>query len=194
MPRPAVEPQRRAALIRATIEEIGAAGSLDVTVGQIARRAGMSPALAHHYFGGKEAMLLAAMRHILTLYGDEVRTGLAAARTPRDRFTAILQASFSPGNFRREVVGAWLTFYVLAQSVPQARRLLAIYQRRLRANLIHALRPIAGDRAPTLAASTGALIDGVYLREALGAGPPDGAAAIRMVEAHAAAALERETA
>ncbi len=64
-----MEPIRRQALVQATIAEIGAAGSLDVTVAQIARRAGVSSALAHHYFGGKDQIFLAAMRHILTAYG-----------------------------------------------------------------------------------------------------------------------------
>ncbi len=178
MPKLGMEPIRKEALVKATIVEIGRTGSLDVTVSQIAKRAGMSPALAHHYFGSKEEMFLAAMRHILTLYGAEVRGALAAAEGPEGRIRAILRASFSPGNFRREAVGAWLNFWVLAQTVPQARRLLAIYQGRLRSNLTLALRS-PGDRAPAIAEGLGALIDGLYLREVLKSGAPDGAAAVR---------------
>jgi TetR/AcrR family transcriptional repressor of bet genes len=48
MPKIGQEPLRRAALMEAAVAEIGEAGTLDVTVGQIARRAGMSSALAHH--------------------------------------------------------------------------------------------------------------------------------------------------
>lgn len=167
MPKVGMEPIRRAALVKATIVEIGRSGSLDVTVSQIAKRAGMSSALAHHYFGSKEQIFLAAMRHILSLYGAEVRGALAMADGPRDRLEAILRASFSALNFRREVVGAWLNFYVLAQTLPEARRLLNIYQRRLHANLVHDLRPLVGDRAGRVADGLGAMIDGVYLREAL---------------------------
>ena len=76
MPKVGMEPIRRDALVKATIAEIGAAQSLDVTVGQIARRAGMSSALAHHYFGGKDQIFLAAMRYILTEYSAEVRREL----------------------------------------------------------------------------------------------------------------------
>ena len=130
MPKLGMEPIRKDALVKATIVEIGRVGSLDVTVSQIARRAGMSPALAHHYFGSKEEMFLAAMRHVMTIYGAEVRGALAAAEGPEGRIRAILRASFSPGNFRREAVGAWLNFWVLAQTVPEARRLLAVYQGR----------------------------------------------------------------
>ena len=178
MPKLGMEPIRKAALVKATIVEIGRVGSLDVTVSQIAKRAGMSSALAHHYFGSKEEMFLAAMRHIMTLYGAEVRGALAVAEGPEGRIKAILRASFSPGNFRREAVGAWLNFWVLAQTVPEARRLLAIYQRRLRSNLMSCLVPLAGDRAGALADGLGALIDGLYLREVLKSGPPDGPAAV----------------
>ena len=46
MPKLGMEPIRKAALVKATITEIGRAGSLDVTVSQIAKRAGMSTVAA----------------------------------------------------------------------------------------------------------------------------------------------------
>ena len=184
MPKLGMEPIRKDALVKATIVEIGRVGSLDVTVSQIAKRAGMSSALAHHYFGSKEEMFLAAMRHVLTLYGAEVRGALAVAEGPDGRVRAILRASFSPGNFRRETVSAWLNFWVLAQTVPEAKRLLAVYQNRLQSNLVHALKPIAGLRAADVAAGLGALIDGLYLREVLKSGPTDGAAAVAVAVRH----------
>ncbi len=191
MPKLGMEPIRKDALVKATIVEIGRVGSLDVTVSQIAKRAGMSSALAHHYFGSKEEMFLAAMRHVLTLYGAEVRGALAAAEGREGRVRAILRASFSPGNFRRETVSAWLNFWVLAQTVPQAKRLLAVYQNRLQSNLVHALKPIAGARAVDVAAGLGALIDGLYLREVLKSGPADGAAAVAVAVRHLDAELGR---
>ncbi len=188
MPRLAVEPIRRDALVKATIAEIARAGSLDVTVAQIARRAGMSPALAHHYFGSKEALFLATMRHVLTLYGAEVRGALAAAEGPQGRLRAVVRASFAAGSFRREAVAAWLNFWVLAQSVPGAQRLLTVYQRRLRSNLLVALRPLVTD-AEAVAATVAALIDGAYLRAALAPGTPDAAGAAAVVERYLAAEL-----
>ena len=99
MPKLGMEPIRRDALVRATIAEIGAAGTLDVTVSQIARRAGMSSALAHHYFGGKDQIFFAAMRHILRGFRQEVVTALRAARTPRGRAEALIDACFSAASF-----------------------------------------------------------------------------------------------
>ncbi|MCU0909714.1 MAG: transcriptional regulator BetI [Rhodobacteraceae bacterium] len=183
MPKLGMEPIRRDALVKATIAEVGRAGSLDVTVAQIARAAGMSPALAHHYFGAKEAMFVAAMRYILGLWGAEVRGALRAARTPAERVEAVIAASFSPINFRQDVVAAWLMFYVEAQRDPGARRLLRVYQRRLASTLTHALRPTLGDRARAGANRLGALIDGLYIRAALADGGPDAGAAAAMVRA-----------
>ncbi len=188
MPKLGMEPIRKAALVKATITEIGRAGSLDVTVSQIAKRAGVSSALAHHYFGSKEQIFLAAMRHILTLYGAEVRGALAAAEGPHGRLKAVVRASFAASSFRREVIGAWLNFYVLSQTQAEAKRLLSIYQARLQSNLVHDLRPLVGARATDVARGVGAMIDGVYIREALKRGAPDGTAAADLVLGY----LERE--
>ena len=167
MPKLGMEPIRRGALVQATIHEIGRAGSLDVTVTQIAKRAGMSSALAHHYFGGKDQIFLAAMRHILSVYSAQVRAALLGATAPRDRVEAIIRANFEAGNFRPEVVSAWLNFYVMSQSNDGARRLLRVYQHRLHSNLVHDLRPLVGDAAHDVADTIASMIDGLYIRRAL---------------------------
>ena len=114
LPKVGQEPVRRAALVSATIREIGQAGSLDVTVGQIAKRAGMSAALAHYYFDSKDAIFLAAMRHILKEFATLVRTRMVSAKTPADKLNAIVEASLGKEQFEDEVVAAWLVFYVQA--------------------------------------------------------------------------------
>ena len=146
MPKLGAEPIRKAALINAAIFEVGRAGSLDVTVAQIAKRAGMSPALAHHYFGSKDQIFLAAMRYILRSYGQSVHDRLPG-RGARGRLDAIIHASFAPQNFQRETVSAWLNFYALALNSPEAARLLRVYHRRLHSNLIVALRGLTDPRA-----------------------------------------------
>ncbi|QMU58503.1 MAG: transcriptional regulator BetI [Boseongicola sp.] len=181
MPKIGMEPLRRAALIDATITEIGLAGSLDITVSQIARRAGVSSGLAHHYFGGKDQILLAAMRRIMADYAAEVRAGLKRSRTPRDRLEAIVSAGFSAPNFKPDTVSAWLNFYVHALSSAEAGRLHRAYTKRHRSNLRHALRPIAGSQADELANLAAALIDGLYLQYGLAKSLPAGAEATAIV-------------
>ena len=166
MPKVGMEPIRRTALVEATIAEIGARGSLDVTVGQIAKRAGMSTALAHHYFGGKDQIFLAAMQQILRDFGAEVRRALRTARTPIARAEAVIASSFAPACFAPATISAWMTLYASAQTNPDTLRLLRLYQARLHSNLVHALRPVS-SQPETHAEMIAALIDGLYLRAAL---------------------------
>lgn len=183
MPKLGVEPIRKAALINAAITMVGRTGSLDVTVAKIAKEAGMSPALAHHYFGSKDKIFLAAMRQILSNYRDAVRESLQTATTPQERLQAIVTASFAMPNFDRNTVAAWLNFYALALIDPEATRLLRVYRKRLRSNLMAALRPLMPTdptRADEVAETLGALIDGVYLRAALSE-KPDASMAERIV-------------
>jgi TetR/AcrR family transcriptional repressor of bet genes len=178
MPKLGMEPIRRDALVKAAIREVGLRGSADVTVSQIAKAAGVSSALAHHYFGTKEALLLSAMRQILRDYGREVRAALAHEKGPRGRLEAIVRANFAPSNFRPEVISAWLTFYITAQTSPEAMRLLAIYKSRLRSNLLHDLRLLAGPGAEKAADGIAAMIDGLYIRQGLGRADAEAATAL----------------
>lgn len=180
MPKIGAEASRKAALVDAAIAAVGRSGTQDVTVAKIAREAGMSPALAHHYFGSKSQMLVAAMRHILAIYGQKVRAALASF-PPAERAEAIVAASLDETHFDKDTTAAWLNFYALALSEPEAGRLLAIYHRRLRSNLVHALRPRAGDQAERVADTLGALIDGVYLRAVIDRQGPEPAQAHAMV-------------
>lgn len=184
MPRIGAEPARRQSLIDAAIAMIGEHGSLDVSVKEIAGRAGMSPALAFHYFGGKDEIIIQTMRYLLREFFREVTAGLRHALTPRQRVEALIGASFGENQFDRTTIAAWLVFYLHAYSSPPAARLLQVYTGRLRSNLVDALRRMmppaeAIDAAETLAA----MIDGLYVRHALRAGGPDAGEAIRICRA-----------
>jgi TetR/AcrR family transcriptional repressor of bet genes len=192
MPRIGVEPLRRKALISAAIEAIHAQGMGQVTMGDIARRAGVSAALAHHYFGGKDQLLLATMRHLLAELGEEIQARLAEARTPHERLSAIIRGNFAACQFRPAVISAWLAFYVQAQTDSEARRLLRIYTRRLESNLVHALRELTTrERAAQIAETAAALIDGLWIRRSLAEGDPDPEGAAALVEEAVLEALGR---
>ena len=183
MPKVGMEPVRRKALIDAAILAIGERGSLDVTMSEIAGRAGVSAALAHHYFGGKEDLLEATMRHLLRELGRYTTKALAVATTPRDRVGTIVAINFSAPQFRPATIAAWLAFYVEAQRSQPMRRLLRVYAHRLHSNLMSGLGLLMprGDALRT-AEGIAALIDGLYIRRALKDGPPDAESAVRLVE------------
>ena len=183
MPKIGMEPLRRRALIDAAILAIGERGSLDVTMSEIAGRAGVSSALAHHYFGGKEDLLAATMRHLLAELGRDTIAALRQSDGPRARVSAIIATNFSPSQFRTETIAAWLAFYVEAQRSDAMRRLLRVYARRLHSNLMSALVDLMPkSEASRTAEGIAALIDGLYIRRALKDGEPDPRSAINLVE------------
>jgi TetR/AcrR family transcriptional repressor of bet genes len=168
MPKVGMEPIRKRALVEAAIAAIYSSGSVNVTISDIAHRAGVSQGLAHHYFGSKGELLIAVIRHLLANFGLEAASRLKKAATPRERVSAIIGASLGEEQFTPETVAVWLAFYVQAQASPDVQHLLDVYARRLNSNLLHALRPLAGDNAERIAAGIAALIDGYYIRQALG--------------------------
>lgn len=178
-----MEPIRRRALIDAAISVIGQRGSLDVTMTDIAGRAGVSTALAHHYFGAKDELLTATMWHLLADLGMELRRKLKKVRTPRERISTIIDVSFSVGQFSPEVVAAWLAFYVEAQRSSQLRHLLRIYVNRTRSNLLPAFAELLpSGEAENATEAVSALIDGFYIRRALRDGLPNPFSAVAIIE------------
>ena len=184
MPKLGMEPIRRRQLIDATMEVIHDVGFCGVTIAEIARRAGVSYGLAHHYFGSKDQLMTATMRHLLTSLGEVHRHCLKGASTPEARISAVVRASFAADQFKPAVISAWLAFYMQAQTGPGSRHLLRIYARRLVSNLSYALsQTMPRDRARELAEMCAALIDGMWIRWALSDNRPTAAEAAAHAEA-----------
>lgn len=183
MPKIGMEPVRRKALVDAALRAIGNHGSLNVTMSDIAREAGVSAALAHHYFGSKQQLLVETIRSILRDLRQDAVAALSRASGPRERLTAIVRVSFQSEQFTSETIAAWLAFYVEAQRSEETRRLLLLYTRRLRSNLMDNLKRLCPpDDAARIAEGAAALIDGLYIRHSLRAAPPGVSSAISLVE------------
>ncbi len=183
MPKIGMEPLRRKALLDAALRVIGDHGTLSVTMSEIARQAGVSAALAHHYFGSKEQLLLETIRALLRQLRADTVAALKAARHPRERLGALIGVSFSADQFADETVAAWLAFYSEAQRSEETRRLLVIYARRLNSNLVFNLKALCPQRqAKRIAEGAAAMIDGLYIRQSLGSAPLGSAASIALVE------------
>lgn len=192
MPKIGMEPIRRKALVDAALKAIGDHGSLAVTMSEIAREAGVSPALAHHYFGSKEQLLLETMRHLLRQLHEDVAMALRTAATPRARLSAVIRVSFNASQFSPETIAAWLAFYVEAQRSEETRRLLTIYARRLHSNLVDALKALVSpEDASRIAEGAAAMIDGLYIRQGLRAGRLGIEACVALTEDYLSSQLSR---
>jgi TetR/AcrR family transcriptional repressor of bet genes len=190
MPKVGMEPVRRKALVDAALKTIGHHGSLTVTMSAIAREAGVSAALAHHYFGSKDQLLIETIRSLLRQLRADAGAALRAAKTPRERISAVVRISFQADQFAPEVVAAWLAFYSEAQRSEEVRRLLVLYARRLHSNLMSGLKALCGpEDAGRIADGAAAMIDGLYIRQSLKSAPLSIEASVALVEDYVAGQL-----
>ncbi len=168
MPKQGMQSIRRRQLIDATIATIEAHGFAETTIARISQRAGLSSGIISHYFGGKNALLAATMRSLLSELRDELLARQRRAHTPIQRIEAILDANFAPEQFTPRVCSAWLSFYAQVPYEPELARLHRVYLRRLHSNLRHAFKALLAPASAVRAAEgMGALIDGIWVRAAL---------------------------
>ena len=192
MPKLGMGPIRRKQLVEAAIAVIHEQGFASATVARIARRAGISAGMVHHYFHSKDDLLFATMRHLLAeLRADAVKR-LSGAADPRQRINAIIEACFGEHQFDEQVFSAWLALYGNARQSDRLRKIVSIYHRRLRSSLMHELRRLVCEAdARRISEGIGAMIDGLWLRYAL-TGKPDNPETPRdLTRDYLAAALER---
>ena len=101
-------------------------GYKNVTVATICEAGGFSRGLIAHYFPGKDALLLHAVRQVASDFEAATRAAAAAAgRNPVDRLHAIVAATFREPIFSPERVLVWVA---LASTSHWSPDLAEIYQ------------------------------------------------------------------
>ncbi|SEQ66638.1 transcriptional regulator, TetR family [Faunimonas pinastri] len=173
------EDDRRRQLIEATISCLAEIGFNASTLAQIAKRATVSPGLVAHYFGDKDGLLEATLRHLYGRVAGAVSRRLARSHTPRQRIQAVIDANLAPEEFDAETCTVWLAFWGQVLHSARLKRIQNIYQRRMLSNLRHDLKHLLQPAdAERLAIAVAALIDGLWLRSTLsGTGETDSHAA-----------------
>lgn len=165
MPKVGMYPIRRRQLIEATLKTIHTYGIAETTMQRIAKQAGLSASIIHHYFRNKDDLLAATMRQCLTDLRRDVVSRLSGAHSPRERVIRVLQANFANSQFKPEIISAWLAFWAQSPHSPELARLRKAYTFRtmsnLRAPLRHVMAPDDASRVTTMLAS---MIDGFWLR------------------------------
>lgn len=187
MPKVGMETLRRQQLITATMAAIDEVGLADATVIRIARHAGVSAGIISHYFGGKDGLLEATMRKILSDLGEAVASRRAAlsCSSPRARLEAVIDGNFDRSQVVGPVTKTWLAFWASSMHKPQLQRLQRVNDRRLHSNLCHEFRQLMPREAARDAAhSLAATIDGLWLRGALSPEGLDGDRSRRLAREH----------
>ncbi|WP_179951283.1 transcriptional regulator BetI [Billgrantia lactosivorans] len=187
MPKTGMEPIRRDQLIKATMAAIDEVGLADATVLRIARHAGVSAGIISHYFGGKDGLLEATMRQILTDLGQAVaeRRRKLSSASPRDHLGAIIDGNFDRSQISGPAAKTWLAFWASSMHRPQLQRLQHVNDQRLYSNLCSQFRRLMPrDEARDAARGLAAMIDGLWLRGTLSPDGLDTARARRLAHAY----------
>lgn len=171
MPKIGIEPIRKLQLIEATLQSIEANGFQGTTILTISRLAGMSSGIISHYFGGKQGVIEAAVRHLL----DQLKQGLlnriekADNPSPMERLMMIVETNFSGFQQSSPATTTWLSFWGQATHNKGLARLQAVNSKRLESNLRYSFRQLIHDqdKAAEFARMTAAMIDGMWLRSTL---------------------------
>ncbi len=182
---------RRADLIEATAAVLAEQGLAGTNVRAICAKAGVSPGLLRHYFGGIDDLVAATYQatsdRMDAIFASSVE---GAGSDPRARLGAYLTASFRPPVTDPELLGAWTAFWALARS---DARMAAIHARSYagyRARLCELLVGCNAADAERLAIMLTAMVDGLWLELSLDAASFGAEAAAAMVDKAVAALLD----
>ena len=170
------EAERRKDLIAATLESISEHGLESATVRDIAARAGVTGGLIRHYFAGKEEMVQAAYREMLSgMTGTAVSAMADAGDDPRRRLHDFIIANVSPPIADPKALSLWAAFIGRVRSDEELAR---IHRENylvfigLLEELIGAVLTAHRHKAPFsdkrhLAVAINGLIDGLWLENSL---------------------------
>ncbi|MCL1064068.1 transcriptional regulator BetI [Shewanella benthica] len=173
MPRPPMKAVRQQQLIDATLISVERHGLHHTTINTISDLAGTSSGLISHYFGGKQGLIEATLKHLL----DELKQALLSRTSGKiltsiERLLMIVEANFTEFQRSTPATKTWLSFWSQAVHEPGLARLQHINSQRLYSNLLFSFKQLLPEsEAITASKQTAAMIDGFWLRSALSASP-----------------------
>ncbi|WP_235075893.1 transcriptional regulator BetI [Marinomonas profundimaris] len=173
MPKVGMPEIRKPQLIEAAIKAIDKYGFAGTTVSVIGKKAGVSPAIINHYFGGKDGLYEATMKSLIREFFDILSKEVIKTKnkSAKHKVMAIVKASFSQSQTHPQVIKAWMGFWASAMHTPSLYRLQNVYSKRLKTALVCVLKEdFEITKARSTAFTVAALIDGMWLRGSLAGG------------------------
>ncbi|MFT4939706.1 MAG: TetR/AcrR family bet gene transcriptional repressor [Paraglaciecola sp.] len=168
MPKVGMKPVRRQQLIDATIESIAELGLQATTINSISKKAGLSSGIISHYFGGKQSLIEATVRYLLTSLKRELIERLTPTTTPEQRLMLIVEAHFARIQLKSDTTKTWLSFWAHSMHDAELHRLQNVNSKRLFSNLASSFKQLMSDDDANFAAELcAAMIDGLWLRAVL---------------------------
>ncbi len=172
--RPKLTQQRRLQTLEAAVEVIGERGLCETRIADIARRAGLSPALLLYYFGSKEKLLTEALTFSEDRFYLNTFHELADITDSRVRLVKLIDMAIPPDNASGSITGdwtLWIELWTRALRDQEAARKRAALDRRWRTTITDIVR--TGQRNGEFDSSVdpdefalrlGALMDGLVIQ------------------------------
>ena len=174
---------RRADLIEATAAVLAEQGLAGTNVRAICAKAGVSPGLLRHYFGGIDDLVAATYAATSDRMDAIFATAVeGAGDNPRAKLSAYLTASFRAPVTDPELLGAWTAFWALARSDARMAAIHAESYAGYRARLGELLIACGAVAPERLAIMLTAMVDGLWLELSLDAASFGAEAAVEMIE------------
>jgi AcrR family transcriptional regulator len=160
----------RALLLDATIDCLIELGYSATTTTVIAERAGVSRGAQLHHYPTKAELVAAAVEHLATRLGEELREEVGQLPTDEDRISAAIDVLWA--RYSAPLFHAWLELWVAARTDGDLRAALAPVEKRTRSAIDRQARTMfdgagAADRYQNVIAMTFCLLQGMALERAL---------------------------
>ena len=173
---------RRQELIEAAYQLLVTEGLQSLTVERVARQAGVSKGIIHHYFHDKKQLIEGALVHLSTFPGGVTFGRLKGAQTPSERIWTIVASNLRGEIFQPSVCRAWLALCADASAYPEAKKTVKQYYTIMEKEFVAAFGTMLDrDDAATVSADLVGLLDGLWLRNAIRANSVGTAWAMEMV-------------
>ena len=175
MPKVGMKAVREQQLINATLESVAQYGLQNTTIVTISKIAGLSSGIISHYFGGKQGLIEATVKHLL----EQLKIALLERVSqknlePSTRLKMIIEANFTPLQRSIPATKTWLSFWAQSMHDPGLARLQHINSKRLYSNLLFSFKQLLNSDSALIAAKqSAAMIDGFWLRSALSLKPDE---------------------
>lgn len=167
---PEREAERRLALLKAAFREVAEKGFADVTLDDIARRAGVSKGVTLYYFSSKEDLFRRLFGWLVDSIHARMREAITAAPGPVEKVRALVAITFPSPSKNRAFFRAFVDFCGLAARREGFREVTARFYegcRQIDGAIVEdgMRRGIFTSREPVAAASTvRAIFDGLMMQ------------------------------
>ena len=111
---PEREAQRRLALVKAAFREVAEKGFAEVTLDDIARRAGVSKGVTLYYFSSKEDLLRRLFAWLVDSIHARMRDAVSSAATPAEKIHELVAITFPSPSKNRAFFRTFVDFSGLA--------------------------------------------------------------------------------